>query len=269
MTIKIENTMNATVQDIVMALLSMADEKQRQQLQRFFKTGKGQYGEGDQFMGLKVPQTRMVVKHVRRQVALTEIEKLLYSPWHEARLCGLLLLVEEMNAVRPKSALKYQSESLQQENALRAARREQIATFYLQHARQANNWDLVDLSCSYIVGQWLLYPSADGTMPDRKVLDELSASDNLWLQRIAIVSTLLLIRNNQFDDTLRIATRLLSHKHDLIHKAVGWMLREVGKRNLDLLRSYLTTHHAAMARTTLRYAIEKMNEDERQYWLNL
>lgn len=157
----------------------------------------------------------MVVKHVRRQVALTEIEKLLYSPWHEARLCGLLLLVEEMNAVRPKSALKYQSESLQQENALRAARREQIATFYLQHARRANNWDLVDLSCSYIVGQWLLYPSPDGTMPDRKVLDELSASDNLWLQRIAIVSTLLLIRNNQFDDTLRIATRLLSHKHDL------------------------------------------------------
>lgn len=269
MTIKIENAMNATAQDIVMALLSMADEKQRQQLQRFFKTGKGQYGEGDQFMGLKVPQTRMVVKHVRRQVALTEIEKLLYSPWHEARLCGLLLLVEEMNAVRPKSALKYQSESLQQENALRAARREQIATFYIQHARRANNWDLVDLSCNYIVGQWLLYPSPDGTMPDRKVLDELSASDNLWLQRIAIVSTLLLIRNNQFDDTLRIATRLLSHKHDLIHKAVGWMLREVGKRNLALLRSYLTTHHAVMSRTTLRYAIEKMNEDERQYWLNL
>lgn len=106
-------------------------------------------------------------------------------------------------------------------------------------------------------------------MPDRKVLDELSASDNLWLQRIAIVTTLLLIRNNQFDDTLRIATRLLSHKHDLLHKAVGWMLREVGKRNLALLRSYLTTHHAVMSRTTLRYAIEKMNEDERQYWLNL
>lgn len=129
MTIKIENTLNATAQDIVAALLSMADEKQRQQLQRFFKTGKGQYGEGDQFMGLKVPQTRMVVKHVRRKVALTEIEKLLYSPWHEARLCGLLLLVEEMNAVRPKSALKYQSESLQQENALRVVNKLQRFTY--------------------------------------------------------------------------------------------------------------------------------------------
>ena len=262
-------TMNVTAQDIVTALLSMADEKLRQRLQRFFKTGKGQYGEGDQFIGLRASQTRMVVKQARRQVTMSEIEKLLYSPWHEVRLCGLLLLVEEMNAARPKSGLKYQSERSQQENALRAKRREQIAAFYLQHAQQANNWDLVDLSCAYIVGQWLLYPSADGTMPDRKVLDELSVNENLWLQRIAIVSTLQLIRNNQFDDTLRIATRLLPHKHDLIHKAIGWMLREVGKRNLALLRSYLTAHHATMSRTTLRYAIEKMNEDERQYWLNL
>lgn len=262
-------TVNTTAHDIVTTLLGMADEKQRQQLLRFFKTGKGQYGEGDQFMGVRVPQTRMVARLARRQVPLAEIEKLLYSPWHEARLCGLLLLVDEMKAARPKSVLKYQSERVQYENEQRAARREEIATFYLQHAQQANNWDLVDLSCIFIVGFWLLYPSTDGTMPDRGVLDELSVSKNLWLQRIAIVSTQQLIRNNQFDDTLRIATRLLSHKHDLIHKAVGWMLREVGKRDLDLLRSYLKTHHAEMSRTTLRYAIEKMNEDERQYWLNL
>lgn len=261
--------MNVTAQNIIATLLSMADEKQCQQLQRFFKTGRGQYGEGDQFMGLKAAQTRAVVKLTRGRVTLVEIKNLLYSPWHEARLCGLLLLVEEMNAARPKSDVKRKADGLKVENKQRAEHREQIATFYLQHAQQANNWDLVDVSCGYVVGQWLLYPLANGKMPNRSVLDKLSESSNLWLQRIAIVSTIMLIRNNQFDDTLRIATKLLSHKHDLIHKAVGWMLREVGKRDVALLRCYLTDHHAAMARTTLRYAIEKLNKEERQYWLSL
>ncbi len=247
-----------TAEDIVEALRLYADDEQRRVLMRFFKTGKGQYGEGDSFLGLRVPQTRSVVREARRQVAMDEIERLLYSPLHEARLAGLLLLVEEMKAALPRR---------RDDPTAGADRREELARFYLRHARQANNWDLVDLSCGYILGVHLLHAGTDGRMPDRGVLDTLAASDNLWEQRIAIVSTLELIRARQFDDTLRIASLLLDHPHDLIHKAVGWMLREVGKRDKDVLVDYLEANHARMARTTLRYAIEKFPDDERRAWL--
>lgn len=259
-----------TANDIIDTMLAMQDEKQRQVLMRFFKCGKGEYGEGDKFLGLKVPQTRAVVREAKGKVDFEETGKLLDCPWHEVRLCGFLLLVEAMKRALPSRGMGVLSlsEKNMSTDMEKAQRRKRLVDFYLRHARQANNWDLVDLTCEYILGDFLLYPLADGTMPSRDILDHLAESDNLWEQRIAIVSTLELIRHQQYADTLRIAERLLPHPHDLIHKAVGWMLREVGKRDMSILEDFLEQHHAAMSRTTLRYAIEKMEESRRQYWLH-
>ena len=251
-------TFEYTADDIIQALQQMQDERQRDALMRFFKTGAGDYGEGDRFLGLRCPQTRMVVREVRGRVALSEVERLIASPWHEVRLCGFLLIVEEMRRVLPTA--RRNTEAM-------AARRNELARFYLRHARQANNWDLVDMTCPKILGYWLLYPQADGTMPDRGILDRLAESDNLWEQRIAMVTNWMLIRYGQFEDALRIADRLLAHPHDLIHKAVGWMLREVGKEDMAVLEDYLERRYSRMARTTLRYAIEKMAEPQRLSWL--
>ncbi len=239
----------------------MRDQRQAAHLMRFFKTGKGDYGEGDLFLGLRCPQTRMVVKEARLDVSFDEIEKLLYSIWHEVRLAGFLLLVEEMKAVLPRK--KDSSASAK----TKAGRRDEIAAFYLRHASQANNWDLVDMTCPKILGEWLLYPSADGSMPDRSVLDTLVSDSCLWKQRIGIVTTWRLIKVGQPDDTLRLAAKLLTHRHDLIHKAVGWMLREVGKKDPDILTDFLERYYSAMPRTALRYAIEKMDERTRLDWL--
>lgn len=253
-----EQVMNVSADDVIATLVGMRNDKQRDILLRFFKTGKGQYGEGDRFLGLKVPQTRVVVKEARGLVSLEEIGKLLHSEWHEVRLCGFLLMVEEMNKALPRR---------REDPTVRADRREELVNFYLGHARRANNWDLVDLSCEKILGSWLLYPQADGSMPSRDILDRLADSPDLWEQRIAIVTTLEFIRARQFDDTLRIAHKLLSHPHDLIHKAVGWALRELGKRDLDLLRDFLDDNYDSIPRTTLRYAIERMDPIERHSWL--
>lgn len=247
-----------SAEDIIATIESMRDERQAANLMRFFKTGRGEYGEGDRFFGLKVPQTRAVVKEARRDVALPEIEKLLYSQWHEVRLAGFLLLVEEMKAALP---------SKRRDSDASARRRDEIAEFYLRHACQANNWDLVDLSCPKILGEWLIHRSANGSMPDRAILDRLVGSDNLWEQRIGIVTTWRLIREGQTGDTLRLAPKLLSHSHDLIHKATGWMLREVGKKDMEALDDFLERYCTTMPRTALRYAIEKKDEAERQYWL--
>lgn len=248
-----------TADEIIRTLESMRNERQAAHLMRFFKTGKGDYGEGDCFLGLKCPQTRTVVKEVRLDVPLSEIESLLYSPWHEVRLAGFLLLVEEMKAALPRR---------KEPTVTKAERRKEIATFYLDHAEQANNWDLVDLTCPKILGEWLLYPSDNGSMPDRAILDTLIADRCLWKQRIGIVTTWRLIKERQFDDTLRLAVKLLPHRHDLIHKAVGWMLREVGKKDIDALTDFLEMHYGDMPRTALRYAIEKMDERTRLYWLH-
>lgn len=246
-----------TAQDIISTMESMKNDSQRLILSRFFKTAPGQYGEGDMFLGLKVPETRLVVKESRLRVPFSEIGILLMSPWHEVRLCGFLLLVEEMKAALPR---RNRPDTM-------AARRKEIADFYLAHAAAANNWDLVDLSAPYILGTFLLHPLDDGSMPDRKILDRLAESECLWEQRIAIVATMMLIRNGEFEDTLRIARRLLPHPHDLIHKAVGWMLREVGKRDTATLRDFLDLHVKSMHRTTLRYAIERLPEQERREWM--
>ncbi len=240
--------------EIEALMIAEQNEKQREILMRFFKTGKGQYGEGDEFLGLKVPQTRAIVKESKLQMTLEEIEMLLYSKWHEVRLCGFLLLVEEMKDNLPK-----RNESI----SSKSKRRKEIADFYLRHARQANNWDLVDLSCSYILGPYIKYSDKF----DYSLLLKLAESDNLWEQRIAIVTTIFFIRNGQFEPTLILADKLINHPHDLIHKAIGWMLREVGKKDADVLMEYLDRQYTKLPRTTLRYAIERLDEAERQYWL--
>lgn len=250
---------NVKASEVLASLALFADDKQREILMRFFKTGPGQYGEGDKFFGIKVPVTRQIVKEARGKIDFNEIDKLLDSEWHEARLAGFLLLVEMIKSVTPR----------RKDSPLKGAEeRERIAQFYLEHARKANNWDLVDLSCPQIVGTYLLYPKIDGNLPDSAILDRLAESDNLWEQRISIVSTFALIRAGRFDETLRIASKLLSHPHDLIHKSVGWMLREVGKKSQETLLQYLNREVHRMPRTALRYAIERFHEHERQYWLH-
>lgn len=244
-----------TAAEIEGLLVAQRDDAQREVLMRFFKTGPGQYGEGDEFLGLKVPQTRAVVKEVRRQVADGEIAKLLSSPLHEVRLCGLLLLVEEMKAALPSRRDK--------EDSVKRQRREEIAQFYLRHARRANNWDLVDLSCEFILGPWIRYAER----PDYSALFRLADSDNLWEQRIAVVTTLDFIRNGIFGPSMALADKLIDHPHDLIHKAIGWVLREIGKRDRDTLLDYLERRYDRLPRTSLRYAIERLPETERQYWL--
>lgn len=248
-----------TAKEIIKHMESLQDEQQRQELMRFFKTGPGQYGEGDEFLGLKVPQTRLVVKNVARDLPIKEVPELLMSHWHEVRLCGLLVLVERFGRLATKRL---------ENDDCAIGERDEIVKMYLQYAEQANNWDLVDLSAPKILGHWLLLPTRLGDK--RAVLDALAASPSLWRQRMSIVCTL---RTTQAGDpswSLRYALIHLHHPHDLMHKAVGWMLREVGKRDgMDLLRQFLTDHAHEMPRTALRYAIEKMSPEERHYWMTL
>jgi 3-methyladenine DNA glycosylase AlkD len=230
-------------QFLIDELVARADVEKAAFLQRFFKTGKGQYAEGDIFLGITVPQTRTLVK-AYKDLPLQEIEILLYSEFHEVRLAGFLLLVEQFKKTK------------------NADKREEIYDFYLKHARQANNWDLVDLSCRDIVGGYLL------DKEDRSILYKLADSSNLWEQRISIISTWMFIKYLEFDDTFKISKKLFPHKHDLIHKASGWMLREVGKKCKTALIIFLEKYSAIMPRTTLRYSIEHFTPEERQKYMN-
>lgn len=248
-------------QEIIDYMESLQNEQQRRVLMGFFKTAPGDYGYGDEFLGLKVPQTREVVKSVVKDISLKEVPELLMSKWHEVRLCGFLILVSKFE----KQATK------RLENAAEAIKeRDEILTMYLQYAEQANNWDLVDLTVPKILGHWLLLPTTLGDKDYKiKVLDELATSDCLWKQRMSIVCSW---KTSQMGDPswcLRYAEVHLHHPHDLMHKAVGWMLREMGKRgSMDLLRDFLRQHVHEMPRTMLRYAIEKMPERERKEWMS-
>ena len=255
-----------TAKEIIAYMESLRNEEQRRILMGFFKTGPGEYGEGDEFLGLKVPQTREVVKLAltidHEPLTINEVPELLMSKWHEVRLCGLLILVAKFEKLATKRLAN-------DEKAIRG--RDEILTMYLQYAERANNWDLVDLSAPKILGAWLKTPSCPpvkGEDEKRQVLDELAFSDNLWKQRMSMVCTW---KTSQMGDPswcLRYAEIHLHHPHDLMHKAVGWMLREMGKRvSMDLLREFLRQHSHEMPRTMLRYAIEKMSEQERQYWM--
>ena len=243
--------------DIIECMETMRDEVQRRNLMRFFKTAPGEYGYGDDFLGLKVPQTREVVRTVEPDFPLSEVSQLLQNRWHEVRLSGLLILVAQFER-QVKKRLADDAETLRQ--------RDDIIKLYLQYARQANNWDLVDLSAPKLLGGWLLLPTALGDK--REVLDRLAASDCLWEQRMSIVCTWKTTRAGDPSWCLRYAEIHLHHPHDLMHKAVGWMLREMGNRvSMDILRDFLRQHAAVMPRTTLRYAIEKMPEVERRMWM--
>ena len=247
--------MSAT--EIIKYMESLRDEKQRQVLMRFFKTGPGEYGEGDEFLGLKVPQTREVVKLVGRDLPLSEVPELLLSDWHEVRLCGLLLLVAQFEKLSAKRLTD-------DERAI--DRRDEIMRMYLHHAERANNWDLVDLSAPKILGHLLLLPTRLGDK--LTIVDELAGSTNLWRQRMSMVCTWKTTQAGDPSWCLRYAEWHLHHPHDLMHKAVGWMLRELGKRcGMDLLRQFLEQHAHEMPRTALRYAIEKMADDERKHWM--
>ena len=257
-----------TAREIIRYMESLRDEEQRRVLMGFFKTAAGQYGYGDEFLGIKVPQTREVVKMAAKDMPLSEIPGLLTCQWHEVRLCGLLILVWHFERMATKRLINDTQATKQ---------RDEMLSLYLQHAEQANNWDLVDLSAPKIRGHWLMLPTMlpegkAGQNKDYKlkVLDELAASTCLWKQRMSMVCTW---KTSQMGDAswcLRYAEIHLQHPHDLMHKAVGWMLREMGKRvSMDLLRDFLRQHVHEMPRTALRYAIEKMDDDERQYWMSV
>jgi 3-methyladenine DNA glycosylase AlkD len=221
-------------------LRAEADSDDAVHLQRFFKTGPGQYGEGDRFLGVRVPVLRRLAREYRALPADAALA-LLQSRWHEERLLGLLLLV----------AIYHRGQD---------ADKQAVYDAYLAHTRHINNWDLVDASAEHIVGPHVI--------PDRlDVLERLARSPDLWERRIAMLATFHGIKQGQFASALRIATLLLGDRHDLIHKAVGWMLREIGKRDRAVEQAFLREHHGAMPRTALRYAIEHFPERERQRYL--
>lgn len=223
-------------------LTSYASEEKALFFPKFFKTGKDEYAEGDKFIGVTVPNQRIVAKKYYTQISLTEIEELLHSPIHEYRLTALIMLVYKFE--------KQKSES----------ERKQIFDIYINNTDYINNWDLVDLSAPKIVGSYLFDK-------DRTLLYDFAKTNHLWKHRIAIISTYYIIKRSQFEDTLRISEILMNHKHDLIHKAVGWMLREVGKMNLEVETNFLNRNYKQMPRTMLRYAIEKFDENLRQKYL--
>ena len=276
------------MKDLLQEMLAQADPSQVAGLSRFFKTGPGQYGEGDKFLGIKVPVTRQVVKACWREVGLPELEECIRSEYHEVRLAALLTLVQLFSHAKRCQARA----GISQQDCI---------DFYLSHTEFINNWDLVDLSCYPLLGEWLLDK-------DRALLYDLARSGKtLWEQRIGIVSTMTFIRHGQLDDTFAIADILLHHPHDLIHKAVGWLLREAGKRDESALKAYLAgpldcapsvgrkapsgangdragwalrnsevvaagfgaePRYKTMPRTMLRYAIERFPEAERRRFLS-
>ena len=251
--------MNSLLKEIT----ARADETQVAGLSRFFKTGPGQYGEGDKFLGIKVPVTREVVKQCWRETTMQDLEECIASEYHEVRLAALLTLVEifahaKRFPVKPGMTKPDGRPSCPTRSGISQS---DCIDFYLAHTDRINNWDLVDLSCYPLLGVWLLDK-------DRGLLYDLARNGKtIWEQRIGIVSTMTFIRHGQIDDTFAIADILLHHPHDLIHKAVGWLLREAGKRDKKALENYLEHRYLTMPRTMLRYAIERFPEAERQQYL--
>lgn len=229
------------------AMLERRDPSQVEGLSRFFKTGPGQYGEGDVFLGIKVPVTRAVVKDLWKDLAMEEVGQCLQCEYHEIRLAALLALVQKYKHAKKDEALK-----------------RQCVDFYLSNTEFINNWDLVDLSCYEILGDWVL-------THDRQILYDLAATGKtIWEQRIGIVSTMQLLRHGELDDTYSIADIFLQKPaplHDLLQKAVGWLLREAGKRDQARLMEWLEPRCSTMPRTALRYAIERFSPDVRDHYL--
>lgn len=226
-------------------LKSASDSGKALVLQRFFKTGKGEYGEGDIFLGITVPKQRIIAKKYASSLDFLEIQKLLDSKLHESRLIALMILVDKYEKNKEETY------------------RKKIVYFYLKNTKRINNWDLVDLSVYKILGDWLV-----SNLNHLKILDKLAVSKNLWERRIAIISTYAFIKKGKTVEIVNIAEKLLDDSEDLIHKAVGWMLREMGKRvsEPELLK-FLDKHKTRMPRTALRYAIERLHPEQREYYL--
>lgn len=230
-----------SAQTIISELQASGNPEKAIHLSRFFKTGQGQYGEGDLFLGVTVPEQRAIA-HKYFQTPFEDLKQLVTSPYHEVRLTGLLILLAQFS--KNKNEIFRQS----------------CVDFYLSHTSYINNWDLVDLSCYKLLGVWL-------EDKERRLLYQLAHSSNLWEQRIAIVTCMHFVRKGDFRDCLAIADLLLDHPHDLIHKAVGWLLRETGKKDREVLREFLASRYSSMPRTMLRYAIEHFPQEERKQYL--
>ncbi len=230
--------MKQLTKTITNKLQALSDAEKREIFPKFFKAGKGEYGEGDRFLGVTVPNIRAIAK-LHKDISIEEIRELIQSEWHEVRLCALIIMVEK---------------SKKKDEALR----KELFNLYLSQTKRINNWDLVDLSCRFIIGEYLLDKSRD-------ILYQLAQSSLLWDNRIAIVSTYAFIRKGQLEDTYALSDLMMQHPHDLMHKAIGWMLREAGKRNPERLYDYVMSHRADMPRTMLRYAIEKFSPQRARY----
>ena len=229
-----------SLDEIRKTLKGFEDQKHARELQRFFKTGRGEYGEGDIFLGTRVPVLRKIAKKYK-SISLADIKKLLHSPIHEERFLSLVLLIQAYARSNERDKKKYYE-------------------FYLENTKYINNWDLVDTSSRQIIGEFLRDKS-------KEPLYSLARSKSLWERRIAVIATFTYIAQNCFDESLKIAKMLLTDKEDLIHKAVGWMLREIGKRDLQTEEMFLEEHHHKMPRVMLRYAIEKFPEAKRKKYL--
>lgn len=224
-------------------LHSLKNPDKAKLLSGFFKTGKGEYGEGDVFLGITMPQQRVIAKKYFKPISLEDIEKLLHGKYHEERMTALVILT-------------YKFEKAYKEE------QKDIYDLYLKNTKYINNWDLVDVTTPRIVGAYLLEK-------ERSVLYKLVKSKDLWERRISVLATFMFIREHQFEDSLRISEILLQDRHDLIHKAVGWMLREIGKRNQEVEEDFLQKHYKKMPRTMLRYAIEKFDEKKKQFYMKM
>jgi len=232
----------ALLKNIRKDLKSLADPAKAKDLQWFFKTGPGEYGFGDKFMGITNPKLRVLAKKHYESIDFKDLKLMLSSKFHEERLLAIFILV-----------LKYKKANL--------AQQKRIYNFYFANVSGVNNWDLVDQSAYHLIGAYLFDK-------DKSFLYKLVKSKSLWRRRIAIIATLYFIRNDDFDDALKLATELLNDKEDLMHKATGWVLREVGKRDFKALTSYLSRHYQSMPRTMLRYAIERFPEKLRKAYLH-
>lgn len=231
------------LKEIKQALSDLSIPENVEILQKFFKTGKGEYAEGDLFIGVRVPDQRKVAKEFYNKISLEELSELLLSTFHEHRLTALLMLILKFEKSKEKSQQK------------------EIIDFYLNHLDFINNWDLVDTSCYKILGRYCFENQ------NSKILEKLSDSENMWEKRIAIVGTMYYIKKGSFELTKEFAERNLHHPHDLMHKANGWLLREMGNKNEQELLDFLNLHYKEMPRTCLRYAIEKLDESLRQDYL--
>ncbi|MCU7614436.1 DNA alkylation repair protein [Chryseobacterium sp. GMJ5] len=230
-------------EEIKSVLIELSNPEKAEFFPRFFKTGKGEYGEGDQFLGVTVPEQRIVAKAYYQKISLEELSKLLASPFHECRLTALLMLVSKFEKAKDVNS------------------KEEMIEFYLQHLQYINNWDLVDTSCYKILGRYAFENQKDNLLRD------LSASELMWHKRIAVVGTMYYVKKGSFGLTKELVTKNLKYPHDLMHKANGWLLREIGNKNEQELINYLNQYYLEMPRTALRYAIEKLDEEIRQDYL--